>query len=61
MTKYRVYIEKLPIYLFIYFLDHFTNNVEKGETYYCTGVWKGNWYKMWCNKYKKIQIWQMSG
>lgn len=24
------------------------------ETNYCTGVWKRNWYKMWCNKYKKF-------
>lgn len=24
------------------------------ETNYCNGVWKRNWYKMWCHKYKKI-------
>lgn len=32
----------------------FTYTVGRRETDYCTGVWKRNWYKMWCNKYKKF-------
>lgn len=35
---------------------YFTYTVEERETNYCTGVWKRNWYKMWCNKYKKFRF-----
>lgn len=41
---------------FFFFSYCFAYTVEKGETKYCTGVWKGNWYKMWCNKYKKFRF-----
>lgn len=40
----------------VFLMVYFTYTVEERETNYCTGVWKRNWYKMWCNKYKKFRF-----